>query len=200
MQTMFYSPLREPITSSTTQQSGVVVQSSYITKQVMLTFNGTNNFIGNSADNDGGVIYSLNHNILIFNGSNNFIGNSANNSGDAIYTSYNTVLNFTGTNNFIGNHGGVGGVGCGGGVIYISDYVLLTFNGTNNFINSSAEFGGAICAEFKILVKSLELVISAITLSRIEWWCNLSRRLGCVYIHWNQQLHHQLSRTEWWCH
>ena len=66
--TMFYSPLREPITSSTTQQSMWRGGTIYNTKQVMLTFNGTNKIIGNSANNSGG----------------------------AIYTSCNTVLNFTG--------------------------------------------------------------------------------------------------------
>ena len=108
----------------------------------MVTFNGTNNFIGNTANN-GGVIAARVGGTLTFHGTNNFVNNTANNKGGAIYTLFNTVLNFTGTSNFIGNHV----TKHNGGAICTLKNVALTFNGTNNFISNSANMnGGAIDA------------------------------------------------------
>ena len=145
----------------------------YISNNAVLTFNGTNNFVNNSAKRNGGAIYAktnisltfigtnnlagvnggaiytLDNVVLVFIGTNDFIGNSADNNGGAIYTTGNTVLTFIGTNNFIGNH--VNGYYSGdGGAIYTLDHGVLSFNGTNNFINNSGSRGGAIRASTNI--------------------------------------------------
>ena len=97
----------------------------------ILSFNGLNNFINNSAGY-GGVIYAIGNTILSFNGTNNFINNSAVGSGGTIYSSNNAVLNFNGTNNFINNSASYGGA------IITFDNTVLSFSGTTNFINNSA--------------------------------------------------------------
>ena len=109
----------------------------YASHNTVLSFNGTSNFINNSAL-DGGAIYTFENTKLSFNGANNFICNSALDGG-AIYTSDSTVLSFNGTNNFISNS-----AGDGGGAIYAFENTKLSFNGANNFINNSALDGGAI--------------------------------------------------------
>ena len=147
---------------------GIAVFSSMLT---ILSFNGTINFINNSAAGNGGAIYTSYSTVLNFNGTNNFINNSApGGDGGAIYTLENTELNFNGVSNFINNSapGGDGGaiytldnselnfngisnfsnnsaVG-NGGAIYTLYSTVLNFNGTNSFINNSAEcgYGGAI--------------------------------------------------------
>ena len=111
----------------------------FATSNTSLSFSGANHFSHNSAEHfNGGAIVALDHVILIFNGTNNFINNSAE-SGGAIATSDHVILTFNGTNNFINNSAE------SGGAIDTSDHVILTFNGTNNFINNSAQYGGAIC-------------------------------------------------------
>ena len=112
---------------------------------VILTFNGSNNFINNSAVYYGGAIYTNGNPVLTFNGTNYFINNSAvYYHGGAICTHGNAVLTFTGTNNFIGNSVEE----FGGGAIYVTNNAVLTFFGINNFINNSANGpisdGGAI--------------------------------------------------------
>ena len=109
----------------------------YTLYNTVLSFNGTNNFINNSALWEGGAIHTVNNTVLSFNGTNNFINNSAVDGG-AIYISYNSVLSFNGTNNFINNS-----VGRGGAILTVNNNVL-SFNGKNNFINNSAVAGGAI--------------------------------------------------------
>ena len=74
----------------------------YTSHNVVLTFNGTNNFINNSADN-GGAICTLSSNVLNLIGTNNLINNTVFCSGGAIYISSNSIFTFTGTNNFINN-------------------------------------------------------------------------------------------------
>ena len=121
----------------------------YAKTNISLTFIGTNNFSNNLAGVNGGAIYTLDNVVLVFIGTNDFIGNSADNNGGAIYTTGNTVLTFIGTNNFIGNH--VNGYYSGdGGAIYTLDHGVLSFNGTNNFINNSGSIGGAIRASTNI--------------------------------------------------
>ena len=106
----------------------------------MLIFNGTNNFINNSANyGTGGAIYSAGSTILSFSGTNHFFNNSADSVGGAIYTEGSTVLSFSGTNNFFKNS-----PDSNGGAIYAYGNSMLIFNGTNNFINNSATRGGAI--------------------------------------------------------
>ena len=108
-----------------------------------LHFNGTNNFINNSAQSltvrRAGAICAVNNVSLSFSGTNNFTNNSAQ-YGGAIYAYNNISLSFSGTNNFINNSAQYGG-----GAIYAYINTSLRFSGTNNFINNSAQYyGGAI--------------------------------------------------------
>ena len=134
----------EPATSSTTQLSMLVVQSTHMTT-LQLNFNGISNFINNSAGGGGGggggAILTNNNIIINFNGISNFINNSADWRGGAIFT-YDTIINFNGTSNFINNSADYND----GGAIYTYDNAVVNFNGTSNFINNSAGGGdgGAI--------------------------------------------------------
>ena len=105
----------------------------------VLSFNGTNNFINNSADY-GGAINAIQSVVFSFTGISTFTNNSANKGGGAIYALHHVVLSFNGTNNFTKNTAG------SGGAIYTSKYNSLSFSGTSNFISNSADYGGAIFA------------------------------------------------------
>jgi len=106
-----------------------------------LHFNGTNNFIGNSAQN-GGAIYAETNSFLSFNGTSTFSQNWAPCCGGAIYTFYSTVA-FNGINSFMKNSANFYG-----GVIYAETNSSLSFNGTSDFSHNSAHRneGGAIHA------------------------------------------------------
>ena len=117
-------------------------------QNTVVSFNGTNNFINNSAV-FGGAIYTSQNTVVNFHGINNFINNSASyGDGGAIYTSDNTILSFTGRTNFTNNSAVK--VFDGGGAIYAETGVSISFDGTTNFIDNSAvdgfDGGGAICA------------------------------------------------------
>ena len=73
----------------------------------VLNFDGTNNFINNSA-RYGGTIVAYNNTVLRFSGTSNFIKNTAR-YGGAIFTYGNTVLNFSGISNFTDNIAPFGG-------------------------------------------------------------------------------------------
>ena len=130
----------------------------YTSNNSILSFNGTNNFISNSADygGRGGAIYATNNAVLIFSGTSNFISNSADygsGGGGAIFASNSSRVSFTGTSNFINNTADyyAGDNSDGGGAIYTSGNTVLSFRGNNNFIGNSASYGsgnggGAICA------------------------------------------------------
>ena len=79
----------------------------YTENNVVLTFNGTNNFISNSAES-GGAIGTYFDVLLTFNGTNSFINNSAE-SGGAIDTYESVTFTFNGTNSFINNSASKGG-------------------------------------------------------------------------------------------
>ena len=98
---------------------------------VTLSFNGTNNFINNSADYNGGAISTSYNTVLSFNGMSNFINNSADYTGGAISKSENAALSFNGTSNFINNSAGTDG-----GAIFLKINTTMTFNGTINFTNN----------------------------------------------------------------
>ena len=122
-------------------------------QNTILRFNGTNNFINNSANHggSGGAIYVSDNTTVSFNGTNNFINNLADDGGigGAICASNNTVLIFNGASNFINNSAFQGG-----GAIYTSEKSVLRFNGISKFISNSADpggIGGAICASNNIL-------------------------------------------------
>ena len=105
----------------------------------IINFNGTSNFINNSADSNGGAILTYNNTIINFNGTSNFINNSADSNGGAILTYDNTIINFNGTSNFINNSADFHG-----GAMLTYNNTIINFNGTSNFINNSADSGGAI--------------------------------------------------------
>ena len=107
----------------------------FTTGNTVLSFNGINNFINNSAsDGGGGAICTLNNTVLRFSGTNSFINNSAY-AGGAIATD-NTVFASSGTTHFINNSAFVGGA------IYTSCNSTLTFNGTIYFTNNGHYEGG----------------------------------------------------------
>ena len=107
-----------------------------------LHFNGTSNFINNSAQSltviTAGAICAVNNVSLSFTGINNFTNNSAQ-YGGAIFGYFNTSLGFSGINNFTNNSARYYG-----GAIFGYVNTSLSFSGTNNFINNSAWYGGAI--------------------------------------------------------
>ena len=138
----------------------------------ILSFNGINNFINNSANNDGGgAIYAGMSTSLSFIGTSNFHQNSAHSFGGAIEAFVNIVLTFNGTNNFINNSASENGGGAiyagsntslslietsyfshnsassNGGAIEAYGNVVVTLNGNNNFTNNSANSGGTLYAE-----------------------------------------------------
>ena len=119
------------------------------TALAVLTFNGTNNFIKNSANNGGGAIYAETNSSLRFKGTSNFSHNSAYiNGGGAIFTKDNGVLTFNGTSNFINNS-----ANDFGGAIYAGTNTLLTFIGTSIFSDNSAHWvGGAIYIEINVVL------------------------------------------------
>ena len=100
---MLYERSMESTVSSIIRQHTIVaVQSTHHRMLYLLSMEPTK-FIGNSAlDNRGGAIYSFRNVVLTFTGSNNFISNSANYNGGAVCTT-DTIITFKGTNNFIGN-------------------------------------------------------------------------------------------------
>ena len=73
-----------------------------------LRFSGTVNFSHNSAES-GGAFCTINNVVLDFNGINNFINNSAPMNGGAIFTKSNILLRFTGTTSFSSNSARQGG-------------------------------------------------------------------------------------------
>ena len=122
-----------------TSFSGCIYWGAIFTyNKTIIDFNGTSNFINNSADYDGGAIFTYGNTIINFNGTSNFINNSANYDGGAIFTYDNTIINFNGTSNFINNSADSGE----GGAIFTYDNTIINFNGTSNFINNSA--GGGV--------------------------------------------------------
>ena len=77
----------------------------YLSNSAVLSFNGTNNFISNSADNaethgDGGAIFAS---YSSFNGTTTFLNNSVTDRGRAVCLDTNSTLAFNGTIIFIDN-------------------------------------------------------------------------------------------------
>ena len=114
-----------------------------IEDNTVLTFAGTNNFIGNLVESGrgGGAITTSNNSSFNFTGTNNFISNSAARHGGAICSVINTLITFTGTTVFSNNS--ANGVG---GAIYVFTNISLSFTQTSNFSINSAMQGGAISA------------------------------------------------------
>ena len=108
----------------------------------MVTFNGINNFTGNSANNEsGGAIAAVGNASLNFKGTNTFSHNSSRHEGGAVLVAHNGLLTFNGTNNFSSNS-----VNGNGGAIFAVTNTSLSFTGTSNFFSNSAIEGGAIFA------------------------------------------------------
>ena len=104
-----------------------------------LHFNGTNNFISNSANTGNAGAIAVTNTSLSFTGSSEFNYNSGFRGG-AIYAECDSVLSFSGTNTFIGNLGGYGSAFTASGTVSVN------FTGTNIFNNNWALYCGAIAA------------------------------------------------------
>ena len=142
-----------------------------------LHFNGTTNFIGNSADKgSGGAIHAENNMSLSFSGTSNFSHNSAY-VGGACFTYNNVILTFNGNNNFVNNSATTYG-----GAIQALGSSLLSFNGTSNFSRNSAYSGGAVLASWS-LVLTFKRTNFRKKFSRI-WWFNLCRNQHIVKVYW----------------
>ena len=81
----------------------------------------------------GGAIYSL-ESVLTFNGTNNMIGNSAG-VGGGIYTETDTVIEFSGNTSFLNNLIS-SSVTSYGGAILLNSNSTLVFSGSINFTNN----------------------------------------------------------------
>ena len=133
-------------------------------KNVVLTFNGTNNFSKNSANDDGGAIHAFRRISLSFTGTSNYCQilvvqllhttalylpsleptisstTRAKKFGGTINMVGLTIVTFGGTNVFSGNL--VNSYG-GGKAIFITENVSMSFDGANTFSRNSAGNGGA---------------------------------------------------------
>ena len=145
---------------------------------VVLIFNGTNNFISNSANDYGGAIYADFNTSLTFIGTTGFSNNSANHDGGAIHAETDTLLKFTGTINFISNSA------MKGGAILANRNSKLTFDGnisyTNNghdSINTDIEVsqGGAIYL-------ALNSTFSIFPHTTVCWENNHATLGGAIYV------------------
>ena len=118
-----------------------------------LSFTGSSNFNCNSGF-FGGAIYAECDSVLSFSGTNTFIGNSAESCGSAIIVSGSKSVNFTGTNVFNNNSAAYYGGAIAAlpslpafqfFCVVIDIYTVVDLTGTNNFSSNSAVYGGAIC-------------------------------------------------------
>ena len=96
----------------------------------ILTFNGTNNFINNSAEWYGGAIHAETNSSLRFKGTTNFSYNSADYDGGAIDAYRSVLLTFVGTSSFSSN------LAVQGGAITAFINTTLTFDGSIRFVNN----------------------------------------------------------------
>ena len=123
--------------SNVSHNSAAVGGAIFTYINVVLTFNGMNNFINNSANNyGGGAIYATNSTVT-FRGTSVFMGNSASNeSGGAIVVVNCASLSFIDTSTFSNNFIKV--------VLRPQQKnVQLKFTGTNHFLNNFASNGSS---------------------------------------------------------
>ena len=143
----------------------------FIAENGVLTFNGTNNFINNSAKN-GGVICAVTNIALGFIGTNDFTQNSANNGG-AIFAVNNASSCFTGTTSFISNSA------MQGGAISANSDITLTFNGNINFTNNGHQIkdsrGGA-------MYLAIDSTFSVLPHTIVYWENNYASLGGAIYV------------------
>ena len=116
----------------------------YADNNTSLSFNGTSNFVNNSAY-QGGAIFAAFNTSLSFTGTSNFINNSADIcAGGAIYLYINTSLSLNGTGNFINNSAHIG---WGGGMFLSNSTLSILSNTTGYWESNQALYGGAIYVE-----------------------------------------------------
>ena len=116
-------------TNSFTQNSAGIQDGAVFTSDNgSLTFNGTNNFINNSASKSGAIYVAINVS-LSFIGTNNCTHNSTVINGGTVLTAGNGVLTFNGINKFINNS-------TNDGAICAVTNISLIFIGTNNIIHN----------------------------------------------------------------
>ena len=155
-----------------------------LTYNTIINFNGTSNFINNSA---GGAIYTYDNTIINFNGTSNFINNSASNGG-AIYTNSNTIINFNGTSNFINNSAAwpwgapINTYTNDGGAIYANTNITLTFSRTVNFTNNIATRGGGATHGGGVYL-GLKCTVSTLPNTTVYWENNHAYVGGAIYVH-----------------
>ena len=136
-----------------------------------LDFDGTNNFIGNSAEWYGGAIHVETNSSLSFNGTSNFSHNSADYDGGAIDAYKNTALTFTGTSSFCNNSA------MQGGAISANVNTKLTFDGNISFANNTGDSNGGalylyISSTFSILAHTI-----------VRWENNHASFGGAIYVY-----------------
>ena len=151
----------------------------YAAPNTVLSFNGTNNFINNSAGIEGGAIYTEINTVLSFNGISNFINNSADYNGGAIYTKKNVVLSFNGISNFINNS-----ADNGGGAISANTNSNLTFNGMVKFANNVCSGklytnGGSVGGG---LYMGLKCTFAILPNTTVYWENNHANVGGAIYV------------------
>ena len=152
----------------------------YASNNTVLSFNGTSNFISNSAGDSGGAIRISHNTVLNFSGTSSFINNSVKESGGAIYASDNTVLNFSGTSNFINNSAD------NGGAIYTETNCALIFNGTVYFINNG-HYGGGVDTQDGYtkgggVFMGLKSTFSILPNTTVYWENNHAALGGAIYV------------------
>ena len=155
-----------------------------------LQFNGTNNFINNSARSDfggvGGAIYAL-YTSLSFTGVSNFEQNSATSAG-AIYAAGNSVLHFSGTSNFSSNNATLGGA------IFSTLNTTLIFDGTASFTDNGHDIGEIIASQGGGIVLALTSTISILPNTTVYWVNNRATSGGAISV-WEMTLNGSFDTT-----
>ena len=151
----------------------------YASPNTVLSFNGTNNFINNSAGIEGGAIYTEINTVLSFNGISNFINNSADYNGGAVYIKENVVLSFNGISNFINNS-----ADNSGGAISVNTNSNLTLNGLVKFVNNVCSGklytnGGSVGGGVYMGLKCTFIILPNTT---VYWENNHANVGGAIYV------------------
>ena len=108
-----------------------------------MTFTGTSTFSNNSAES-GGAIVTFDNVVLTFNATNNFTGDSANLDGGAIYIDTNISLNFIGTSSFLSNSAKLGGAISANHHTTLIFNGNIHFTNNGHKINNEESLGGAL--------------------------------------------------------
>ena len=156
-----------------------------------LNFNGTNNFINNSARSDfgeiGGAIYVRDNTSLSFTGVSNFKQNSATNAG-AVYAAVNSVLHFGGTSNFSSNYATYGGA------ILSTQNITLIFDGTASFTNNGHDIRETVASQGGGIFLALTSTISILPNATVYWENNHATLGGAISV-WEMKVDGSFDTT-----